>query len=798
MVSANDSKEVIVPMVPVPDQVLFPAIPSPLMIGRERSLSALEDALAGEQRIFFVAQRSHLVLNPVLSDLFPIGVIAEPLQPMRVPDGNVRVVAEGKCRARLLEIVQTEPYSLARVEMIEESVDQNVEVEAWMRSVRGQFEDAVQMGKSIPPEALIVVSNVENAGRLADVVAYYLDVGIEEKQGILETLVPRERLERVAVLLERELKILEIDGEIENRVKEGVGDSQKDFILRERLKAIQEELGERDSVVAEMQELHDGIEAAGLPDSAKEKALKELDRLEKMPPMSPETSVIRTYLDWIISLPWAKSTQDTIDIAKAKSILDEDHYGLKDVKDRVLEFLAVRKLTDKSKGPILCFIGPPGVGKTSVGKSIARSIGREFVRISLGGVRDEAEIRGHRRTYVGALPGQIIQAMKTVAVKNPVFMMDEIDKVGIDFRGDPSAALLEALDPEQNHEFSDHYLELPFDLSEAMFVMTGNVPDTIPPALLDRMEIIDFPGYTEDEKTNIAKHFLIPKGLESHGLKSRHVTIGDSAVDQIVRRYTREAGVRNLDRSFASLFRKVAVKVADKPRSRTSIGTRNLHAYLGPPKFHFTLTEARNEIGLATGLAWTPVGGDIIHIEVTLLEGSGKVTLTGHLGQVMQESAQAAVSYVRALVPRLGVELDFERVDVHIHVPEGATPKDGPSAGVTIATALISSVTRIPVRREVAMTGEITLRGRILPVGSIREKVLAAHRAELKEVVMPSENKKDIHDLPDNVMNELTFHFFDSIEDLLTVSLESEISLMPTQPFPPHHKPAAKAEQPVA
>ncbi len=764
------------PAIPLPGLVIFPHVITPLLIGRQRSLKALEEALSGGQLVFLVTQRNPLTPEPGEEDVFKVGVVAEVMRPTRMPDGNVQVLVEGRLKARLVKFVKEEPFILAQVELIQEPPDDvdptDLETLAWMRAARQQFEKLIDQSRTIPPEVLPAIANINSPGRLANAIASYLEIKFEEKQQLLEVLDHKERLRMITNILARELQILEIEREIENRVREGVGESQKEFILRERLKAIQEELGERDSFTAEIEELRGKIERAKMPKEAREVAIKEVERLAKMSPLAPEATVIRTYLDWLLSLPWNKCTRDNIDIDKAREILDEDHYGLKDVKERVLEFLAVRKLSKETKGPILCFIGPPGTGKTSVGRSIARAMGRKFIRISLGGVRDEAEIRGHRRTYVGALPGRIIQAMRTVGVKNPVFMLDEIDKLGVDFRGDPAAALLEALDPEQNYAFSDHYIEVPFDLSKVMFILTGNVTHTIPPALLDRLEIIHFPGYTEYEKLMIARHFLIPKGLKAHGLKPSNVSFTDDAIKTIIRNYTQEAGVRNLERTLASIFRKVAVRVASGVTKPMKITPKRIEKLLGPRRYLFGKAEEEDEIAMATALAWTEVGGDILIIEVLLNEGSGQVLLTGQLGDVMQESARIAVSYARSIARRLGIESRFfEKTDIHIHVPAGAIQKDGPSAGIAMLVALTSAFTGIPVRRDIGMTGEITLRGKLLPVGGIREKILAAHRAGLKEIILPKENEKDVRDLPKEVMQDLTFHYCRTVEEALKIAL---------------------------
>lgn len=761
------------PMIPLPELVVFPSAITPVLVGRQKSLRAMEEAFANDSPVFMVLQRSPTIMEPKQTDLYEIGTVADLLQPMRLPDGNVRVLAEGRFRARLVEIARTDPFYLAVVEELAETYEQDPEITVLERLVRQKFEQLVQGSRSLPPDVLMTLSTVDDPLRLSDLVASLMDLKPAEKQELLETLSPKERLQKLAVLIERELQVLELERKIESKVKEGVSASQREFILRERLKAIQEELGERDIFAAEVEELREKVAKLKLPEEARERALKEIERLEKIPPMSPETGVIRTYLDWLLSLPWNKRTKDNLDIDRAQRILDEDHYGLKDVKERILEFLAIRKLTDKTKGPILCFIGPPGVGKTSIGKSIARALGRKFVRMSLGGIRDEAEIRGHRRTYVGALPGRIIQGIRQAGTKNPVFMLDEIDKLGVDWRGDPAAALLEALDPEQNNAFSDHYIEVPFDLSEVLFILTGNVTDTIPPALRDRLEVINFPGYTEDEKLQIATRHLIPKNLESHGLKKDHLTFTEPALRNIIRHYTQEAGVRNLERQIQAVMRKVAVQVAKGKEVSVKVTPTNIHKFLGPPKFRLGEAEEQDEIGVATALAWTGVGGDVLSIEVALLEGSGKLVLTGQLGEVMQESAKAAITYARSLISRLGIPNKFnEKTDLHIHVPAGAIPKDGPSAGITIAVALISALLGLPVKKEVGMTGEITLRGKVLPVGGIKEKLIGAHRAGLKVVILPKENEKDLQDLPPKVLKELQLVFVKHMDEVLSVALK--------------------------
>jgi ATP-dependent Lon protease len=752
--------------------VVFPYMMVPLPVGRERSVKALEEAHATHRMILLVAQKSDEVEEPRPDDLFSVGTVGEIMQMLRMPDGNIRAVVEGMSRARIVSYVQREPFYKVRAQEVVEPEQSGLEIEALMRQALRQFEQVVQHGKNIPPEALITASNLDHPGRLADIIASYLDLRVAEKQEILEILTPRERLQRLNVLLARELKILELDREIENKVREEVNDSQRDYYLRERLKIIQEQLGERDSFTQEIEQLRQQVADAGMTEEAQDKALKEIDRLEKMPPVAPEVVVIRTYLDWLLGLPWSKQTPDHLDIKGAERILDEDHYGLKKVKERVLEFLAVRQLTETTRGPILCFVGPPGVGKTSIGKSIARAMGRKFIRLSLGGVRDEAEIRGHRRTYIGSMPGRILQTIRRISVRNPVFMLDEIDKLGIDFRGDPSSALLEALDPEQNNAFSDHYIEVAFDLSQVMFIATGNLLDPIPHALKDRLEVIEFAGYIEDEKMSIARQFLVPKQIKEHGLTDKHIAFGDDALRDIVREYTREAGVRNLEREIASICRKVAKNVAGGQKRKARVNTEAVRQFLGPRRFLFGMAEEKDEIAVATGLVVSALGGDIISIEVGLMDGKGKLILTGHMGEVMQESAEAAITYSRMYTQRFGINGKFaDKHDVHIHVPAAAIPKDGPSAGIAMVTAIVSAVLKAPVRKDVAMTGEVTLRGKVLPIGGVKEKVLAAHRAGIKQIILPKENEKDLEDIPSHVQRDLRFHFVTHMDEVLTIAL---------------------------
>lgn len=762
----------ILPLIPLRDLILFPNLVVPLFVGRERSIHALEESMRQGHLVALVTQKEAETQDPEIEDIYEVGCAASIMQELKLPDGTAKALVEGQQRIKIVEFVQTDPFFLVRVEAIEESLEADMETQALMRTLINDFERASELGKPVPQEVLMASSSIEEPGRLADFVAFHLNLKIDEKQEILEAIEPYTRLERTVTFLRKELEILELGSKIQNRVKEQMTKTQREYFLREQLKAIQQELGHLDEVQAEVEEYKEKIAEAAMPTEVEEKALKELGRLEKMPPAAAETSVIRTYLDWLIGLPWNTESEEKLELVAAQEILDEDHYGLEKVKERVLEYLAVHKLTDRMRGPILCFVGPPGVGKTSIGKSIARSLGREFIRMSLGGVRDEAEIRGHRRTYVGALPGRIIQSISQVGTNNPVFMMDEIDKVGMDFRGDPTSALLEVLDPEQNFAFQDHYLEAPFDLSDVMFITTANLLDPIPPALRDRMEVIHFPGYTEDEKVHIAIRYLIPKQLQEHGLTPGKLEFTEPALREIVRRYTREAGVRNLERTVAMVCRQVARKVVEGKKSKTRVTDRTLHKYLGPPKFSFGLAEERDEVGAATGLVWTEVGGDVITIEATKMPGKGGLTLTGHLGDVMRESAQAAVSYIRTRTADLDIAEDFaDTYDMHIHVPAAAIPKDGPSAGITMAVALASVLTGCPVRRDIAMTGEITLRGRVLPIGGLKEKLLAAHRAGITTVLIPKENVRDLDLMPDHVREELKIVPVSSMDEVLGQAL---------------------------
>jgi ATP-dependent Lon protease len=763
------------PLLPIREPVYFPHNIFPLFVGRDKSIRALEEARAQDRYIFLVAQKQMAVDDPTPDDIYQVGTVAEVMQVLNLPDGTVRVMLEGQARARIGEYLQSDPFFRVRVEVLPEVEERTAEVEALMRSVIAQFQQVVELGKEIPPEALVQVVNIDEPGRLADTVIPYLNIRpkVERLQELLETVSVRDRLEKLNVILKKETEVLEIQRNIRNKVEKEMGDTQREFILREQLKAIQQELGERDERGSEIEEYREKVQQAGMPEEVEERALKELDRLEKMPFQAPEGVVVRTYLDWLTALPWSTASEETLDIPVAQEVLDEDHYGLSKVKERILEFLAVRKLAKEMRGPILCFVGPPGVGKTSLGKSIARALGRKFHRVSLGGVRDEAEIRGHRRTYIGAMPGRIIQGIKSAGANNPVFMLDEIDKLGMDFRGDPSSALLEALDPEQNNAFSDHYLEMPFNLTNVMFITTANLLDPIPPALKDRMEVIQFPGYTEDEKLAIAKGFLVPKQLKENGISGEFLVFADDALLRIIREYTREAGVRNLEREIATVCRKVAKEVASGTMELVSIADADVKTFLGKRRYHYGRAEEQDEIGAATGLVYTEFGGDIVSVEATLMKhGSQKLTLTGQLGDVMKESAMAGLSYVRSRTRALGLDDDmFDKLEVHIHVPAGAVPKDGPSAGITMATALASAVTKRAIKKDVAMTGEITLRGKVLPVGGVKEKILAAHRAGMKIILLPDENERDLEELPQNVRDDLTFHLVGHMDQVLNLAL---------------------------
>jgi ATP-dependent Lon protease len=777
----------VLPLVALRETVIFPEMIVPLQVGREKSVKALDQAVAADSLIALVTQRQAEREDiDSVDELYGVGTLAKIAQVVQAQDGTVRAIVQGQQRVRLLGFESTEGYISARVELLHEATSEDLEVEALVRTVQGQMEQYVQSGAPVPPEAAVAARNISEPGLLADMVAYSPDMTTEQRQELLETLDVVERLKLVSAFLARQVEILELKGRIQSEVKSELDKSQREYILREQLKAIQRELGEDDPQQAEVAELRDKVEASGMPDDVKERALKEVDRMSRIPTASPEVGVIRTYVDWLVSLPWGKSTEDNLDIKQAAVVLDEDHYGLEKVKERILEYLSVRSLADTIRSPILALVGPPGVGKTSLGKSVARAMGREFVRMSLGGIHDEAEIRGHRRTYIGALPGRIIQNIKTAGTNNPVFMLDEIDKIGMDFRGDPSSALLEVLDPEQNNTFADNYLEVPFDLSKVLFIATGNLIDPIPMALRDRMEIIGLPGYTQREKAEIGKRFLVPKQMTNHGLKPKHVAIADEAMTTLVQSYTHEAGVRNLEREIASVMRKVARSVAEGRTTKTTVTSRKLVEFLGPTRFEYGELEPEDQVGAATGLVVTEVGGDVVAVEVTIMEGKEDFILTGQLGDVMRESARAGLSWVRANAMRLGIERQlFEKHTMHIHVPAGAIPKDGPSAGITMVTAMVSAMTGIPVRKDVAMTGEITLRGRVLPIGGLKSKILAAHLSGAKLVILPKRNEKDLRDIPDEVRNSMKLVLVENMDQVLVAALRRKPRALKPSPVQP-------------
>ncbi|MBO8126222.1 MAG: endopeptidase La [Firmicutes bacterium] len=760
------------PLLPLRGVVVFPNMVAPLDVGRERSISALEEAMVQDRLILLAAQKEAAISEPTPDDIYRVGTVGRIKQLLKLPDGTVRILVEGIDRVYIQRYLHLEPFFKVQISLMEKEEVNPLELEALTRAVLDKFEEYVRLSTKFPSELYSSISGIKDPVRLTDSIASQLPTSIENKQEILETQSIRLRVEKLLATLNREIEILKVERKIHGRVRKQMEKSQKEFYLREQIKAIQKELGERDERTAEIEEYKEKIAKAKLPKEVEAKATDELKRLEKMPPMAAEAVVVRTYLDWLLALPWTKKTKDRLDLAVAQEILDEDHYGLEKVKERILEFLAVRHLTKKLKGPILCLVGPPGVGKTSLAKSVARALERKFVRFSLGGVRDEAEIRGHRRTYVGAMPGKIIQAMKEAGSKNPVMLLDEIDKMSMDFRGDPSSALLEVLDPEQNSNFGDHYLELTYDLSDVLFITTANLLDNIPGPLRDRMEVITIPGYTEEEKLNIAKGFLVPKQLEAHGLTEENLTISENALLSLIREYTREAGVRNLEREIAALCRKAAKAIVQGESQGIKVTLSNLEKYLGVPRYHWGETEEENLVGVANGLAWTEVGGDLMAIEVAVMPGTGKLTLTGKLGEVMKESAQASYSYIRSRADNLGIDPEFhEKKDIHIHCPEGAIPKDGPSAGITMAVALASALTGIPVRKDVAMTGEITLRGRVLPIGGLKEKALAANRAGISTLIIPERNRKDVKEIPENIRKKLDFRFVNHMDEVLEIAL---------------------------
>ncbi len=765
------------PLLPVRDIVIFPYMIIPLFVGRDFSINAIDEALAKDRLIFLSAQKKMQDETPKPNDIYKIGTVGIILRMLKLPDGRVKILVQGVSKGKIEKFLQEKPFFKVRITKIE---DEKVEEltskeEALIRDVKEKLNKMVSLGKIISPEVVMILESINTPGRLAELVAANIGLKVEELQKILEMRNPIEKLKLVHSYLTKEIEILNMQAKIQNKAKEEMNKLQREYYLREQLKAIQSELGEISEKDEEIEEFRKKIKKAKMPKEAKAEAEKQLARLEKMHPDSAEAGVIRTYLEWMVELPWSKMTKDNLDIKRAKRILDRDHYGLNKVKERILEFLSVRKLKKNPKGPILCFVGPPGVGKTSLGKSIAKALGRKFYRMSLGGVRDEAEIRGHRRTYIGSMPGRIIQGIKNVGTKNPVFMLDEVDKIGLDFRGDPASALLEVLDPEQNKEFVDHYLNVPFDLSKVMFITTANFIDPIPPALKDRMEIIEISGYTDDEKLEIAKRYLLPRQLKENGLKKSNLEIDDDAILKIIREYTAESGVRNLERELASICRKVAKKIAEGKTDKVHVTTKNLNKFLGPPKYIPEDDMLENTIGIATGLAWTQYGGEVLYIEVALVDGKGKLILTGQLGDVMKESAEAALTYTRSRTGYYNIDKElFETKDIHIHVPAGAIPKDGPSAGITIATALVSAFAKIPVRKDVAMTGEITITGRVLPIGGLKEKSLAALRANKKIIIVPEKNKKDMEEIPKKVKDKLQFIFVKHMDEVLEVALDKK------------------------
>ncbi len=766
-----------IPLLPIRDIVVFPYMVLPLFVGREMSIKAIEVALEGNRMIFLTSQKDINVENPSPSDLYSVGTVGVIMRMLKLPDGRIKILVQGVARAKTAKFLQKEPFYQVEIKAFPDvPAPINLETEALMRNVKEQIEKLVSFGKVILPDIMVVIENVDDPGKLADLAVANMGLKVEQAQEILEITDPMQRIKRINEALGKEIELLSMQQKIQADVRGEIDKTQREYFLREQLKAIQRELGETDDRSEDMRELREKIKDAKLPEKASKEAEKQLRRLERMHPDAAEASMTRTYIEWLAELPWSKATKDNLDLKAAQKVLEEDHYDLEKVKERILEYLSVRKLKEKMKGPILCFVGPPGVGKTSLGKSIARSLGREFVRISLGGVRDEAEIRGHRRTYVGALPGRIIQGIKTAGYNNPVFMLDEIDKIGADFRGDPSAALLEVLDPEQNNSFSDHYIGLPFDLSRVMFITTANMTDPIPGPLKDRMEVIHLSGYTEQEKLGIARSYLIPRQLNEHGITEKNISIPDKTVLQVIALYTREAGVRNLEREIGHLCRKVARKIAEGESGLFTITTGNLHTYLGVPKFLPEVEREKDEVGVVTGLAWTETGGDVLYIEATIMRGKGGLTLTCHLGDVMKESAHAALTYVRSRAGDLGIHSDrFGKTDVHIHVPAGAIPKDGPSAGVTMATALASVFTNKPVRKDLAMTGEVTLRGRVLPIGGLKEKTLAARRAGIRTMIVPKQNEKDLDDIPKNVKKNMQFIFVETMDEVISSALRKTL-----------------------
>ena len=769
----QELEEIELPVLPVRDSVAYPQMLTPLFVGRDRSVLALETSLGDDSEMIVVAQRNTDVDEPDIDDLYDIGTHVIVGRMLKLPDGSMNILVQGQQRVKILEFVQDEPFLKARAQLLNEDCDKTLSAEALMRAVLALFEKCVQLNRNIPDDAYVAAMNIDEPGWLADMIASVMDLRVDQRQQILEMAEPTARLQQLSIILAHELDVLELENRIQDQVQNEVDKGQREHYLREQMRVIQGELGELDFQMAEINELRAKLDEVELPESVRAKAEKELSRLTAMPPAAPEVGIIRTYLDWLVELPWLKTTEDNADISHVAKVLDDNHFGIPLVKERIIEHIAVKQRAgDKMRSPILCFVGPPGTGKTSLGRSIAEALGREFVRFSLGGIHDEAEIRGHRRTYIGAMPGRILQYMRRSGTINPVFMLDEIDKLSSDFRGDPSAALLEALDPEHNDSFTDHYLELPYDLSKVLFITTANMLEPMPPALRDRTEVIEFSGYIEEEKLEIARQFLIPRQLEEHGLENDGIKITDGAVKGIIREYTYEAGVRNLEREIGRICRKLTRRLAEKKSVTKMVTRQSLTRYLGPPRFLEQRAETEDQIGIATGIAYTEAGGDIMPVEVTLMPGKGQLTLTGQLGEVMQESIQAALSFVRANAKQYNIKAaQFEELDIHVHVPEGAIPKDGPSAGVTMATALVSALTQAKVRHDVAMTGEITLHGRVLPIGGLKEKILAAHRAGISTVIAPSRNKKDMVDIPRKVQRELNIIFADWMDDVLETSL---------------------------
>jgi len=762
----------VLPLLPVRDMVMYPSVILPLFVGRDMSINAVEKSLSKDRLILVTAQKDLTDEDPLPGRIYSVGVVSQIMRMLRLPDGRVKVLMQGLKKARIVEYVQETPTFLVRIEPIEEPIitEITLEIEALMRYVKEEMEKVVSMGRMVPPDILMVLDTIDEPGKLADVAAANLGLAVDKAQEVLEIVDPIERLKKLSEILGKEIELLNMQAKILSQAKEEMSKSQREYFLREQMKAIRTELGEGDERSEDVEDLRKRIKKAKMPKDIEKEAKKQLDRLDMMHPDAVESTMLRTYIEWLIELPWSKSTKDRLDIKKAKKILDEDHYDLDKVKERILEFLSVMKLKGEMKGPILCFVGPPGVGKTSLGKSIARSLGRKFLRISLGGMKDEAEIRGHRRTYVGSMPGRIIQGIKTAGTNNPVFMMDEIDKIGTDFRGDPSSALLEVLDPEQNNAFSDHYLNVPFDLSKVMFITTANRVDTIPSALKDRMETIYISGYTDQEKLAIAKKYLVPKQLVENGLNETMIEFIDGALTKIIRDFTQEAGLRNLEREIASISRKVAKKIAEGQKGKTTVTLKNLHSFLGPSKY---LPEAGIEVdtvGIASGLAWTEFGGDVLYIEASCRKGKKELMLTGSMGDVMKESAQAALTYIKSKAATLGIEPDiFDTLEMHVHIPQGAIPKDGPSAGITMAVAMISAITKKPLSRKIAMTGEITLRGRVLPIGGLKEKTLAALRARVEKIIIPEENMRELVEIPSYVKRKIKFLPIKTMDDVVKI-----------------------------